>query len=204
MSLIDLQKKIGAKPDGVFGKETFTLASEYFKLTNIRAIHFFSQVAHETENFKFFTENLNYSAKRLLQVFPKFFTIETANKYAMKPQMIANRVYANRMGNGDEESGDGWKHIGRGALHTTGKEGYCNFAKYVKDSEIMKQPELLATKYSFESAIFFFNTRKLWTICDKGVDMKTIRELSFRINGGYNGIKRRTEITNTFYLKYKV
>ena len=98
--MIDKLKKLGVK----------------YNLTTIQLAHFAGQLAHESLDFKIVSENLNYSAERLLQVFPKYFTKELAQRYARKPILIANRVYANRMGNNDEKSGDGWKYRGRGYI----------------------------------------------------------------------------------------
>jgi putative chitinase len=118
MSLKSLQGKIGVTADGVFGPGTMKKAMEFYKLSPIRAAHFFAQTAHETGNFKAFSENLNYSADGLNKIFPKYFKNagRDANAYARNPEKIANVVYASRMANGDEASGDGWKFRGRGAL----------------------------------------------------------------------------------------
>ena len=116
-----------------------------------------------------------------------------------QPEKIANKVYGSRMGNGDEASGDGWKFRGRGALGTTGKENYQRFANYIKKPEIMTNPDLVATEYPFESAIFFFDSNKLWSICDRGITNEAIKELTRRVNGGYNGLDDRILKTNLYY-----
>lgn len=200
MSLVNLQKKIGANPDGDFGPNTLNKAAEFYKLTPERAAHFFAQLSHETAEFKLFSENLNYSADGLKKIFPKYFpTSILANAYARKPQKIANRAYASRMGNGDEASGDGYKFRGRGAIQLTGKANYQNFANHIKNQEIMTNPDLVASDYAFESAMFFFDRNKLWDICDKGVTDATILSLTKRINGGHNGLKHRSELTKKYY-----
>jgi putative chitinase len=201
MSLIKLQEKCGVTPDGVFGKGTFTAATKYLKLSPIRAVHFFAQTAHETGNFSTFSENLNYSADGLIKIFTKYFPANAlALGYARKPEQIANRVYANRMGNGDEKSGDGYKYRGRGAVQLTGKDNYKAFSDYIKKPEIMDTPSLVAEDYSFDSAIYFFDKNKLWDIADKGFSEDTIKLLSKRINGGYNGLEDRLKLTNKFKL----
>lgn len=201
MSLIKLQGKCGVTPDGVFGKGTFTAATKYLKLSPVRAVHFFAQTAHETGNFSAFSENLNYSADGLIKIFAKYFPANAlALGYARKPEQIANRVYANRMGNGDEKSGDGYKYRGRGALQLTGKDNYKTFSDYLKKPEIMDTPSLVAEDYSFDSAIYFFDKNKLWDIADKGFGDDTIKLLSKRINGGYNGLEDRLKLTNKFKL----
>jgi putative chitinase len=200
MSLKSLQTKIGVTADGAFGPGTMKKAMEFYKFTPERAAHFFAQTAHESGNFKAFSENLNYGASGLLGIFKKYFPTEAvAKQYERKPEMIANRVYASRMGNGDEASGDGYKFRGRGALQLTGKDNYQAFANYLKKPEIMTNPDLVATDYSFESAIFFFDKNKLWDICDKGVSKDTILALTKRINGGTHGLADREEKTMKYY-----
>jgi putative chitinase len=199
MSIKSLQTKIGAKADGAFGPGTMKAAMAFYKLTPIRAAHFFGQTAHETGNFKLFSENLNYSANGLKKIFGKYFTASTALSYARNPEKIANKVYGNRMGNLDESSGDGYKFRGRGALQLTGKSNYEAFAKYLGKPEIMDKPDVVANEYAFESAMFFFDKNNLWNICDGGVNDATILKLTKIINGGTNGLAHRTELTNKYY-----
>jgi putative chitinase len=200
MSLKSLQTKIGVGADGAFGPGTLKAAMAYYKMTPERAAHFFAQTAHESGNFKAFAENLNYGASGLTTTFKKYFpTTEKALLYERKPEKIANLVYASRMGNGDEASGDGFKFRGRGALQLTGKDNYKVFSEYLKKPEIMTNPDLVATEYAFESAIFFFDRNKLWDICDKGVNKDTILALTKRINGGTHGLADREEKTLKYY-----
>jgi putative chitinase len=200
MSLKSLQTKIGVGADGAFGPGTLKAAMAYYKMTPERAAHFFAQTAHESGNFKAFAENLNYGTSGLTTTFKKYFpTTEKALLYERKPEKIANLVYGNRMGNGDEASGDGFKFRGRGALQLTGKDNYKVFSEYLKKPEIMTNPDLVATEYAFESAIFFFDRNKLWDICDKGVNKDTILALTKRINGGTHGLADREEKTLKYY-----
>lgn len=200
MSLKSLQTKAGVTADGAFGPGTLKAGMAYYKFTPERAAHFFAQTAHETGGFKAFAENLNYGAQGLLGIFKKYFPTEAlAKQYERQPEKIANRVYASRMGNGDEASGDGWKYRGRGALQLTGKANYQAFADYLKKPEIMTNPDLVATEFAFESAIFFFDKNKLWDICDKGVNKDTILALTKRINGGTHGLADREEKTLKYY-----
>ena len=203
MSLKNLQTKIGVTADGAFGPGTLKAAMAYYKLTPIRATHFFAQTGHETGEFKLFAENLNYSVDGLKKIFPKYFPGTLAEGYAHNPEKIANLVYGNRMGNGAEASGDGYKFRGRGALQLTGKSNYEAFSKYLNKPEIMTNPDLVATEYAFESAMFFFDRNKLWDICDKGVDDATITALTKRINGGTIGLDHRKALTLKYhgYLK---
>ena len=199
MSLKSLQEKIGVTADGAFGPGTMKKAMEFYKLTPVRAAHFFAQTAHETGGYKLFSENLNYSAQGLQNIFGKYFPGILEESYARQPEKIANRVYASRMGNGDEKSGDGWKFRGRGALQLTGKSNYAEFAKYLDKPEIMTNPDLVATVYAFESAMFFFDKNKLWSICDQGINDAAILALTKRINGGTHGLADRNEKTKKYY-----
>lgn len=199
MSLKSLQEKIGVKADGVFGPGTLKAAMTYYKMTPERAAHFFAQTSHETGEFKLFTENLNYSSKGLQKTFGKYFPGNLEDLYAKNPEKIANRVYGSRMGNGDEASGDGYKYRGRGALQLTGKSNYATFSKFLNLPDLINTPDLVASTYAFESAIFFFERNKLWTICDKGITDATILQLTKRINGGTNGLDHRSSLTKKYY-----
>jgi putative chitinase len=193
MSMIELQKKIGVTADGAFGPGTLKAAASYFKLNKNRAAHFFAQCAHESGNFKAFSENLNYGAKGLRGIFGKYFPTDAlAKAYERQPMKIANRVYANRMGNGDEASGEGFLYKGRGPLQLTGKNNYRAFGKYIgREQEILDNPDLVATELGFESALWFFDANKLWSICDQGINDAAILALTKRINGGTHGLEDR-------------
>lgn len=178
--------------------EVFSIV-EKFNITNhLRLAHFLSQCAHESGNFKFLTENLNYSSDSLLKVFPKYFKDKaTADAYARKPEKIASRVYANRMGNGDEASGDGFKFRGRGYIQLTGKDNYKQFSDFIGE-DCVANPDLVATKYPLTSAAFFFNKNGLWTICDKGDTTDVVTQVTKRVNGGTHGLEDRLSKFNTF------
>jgi len=199
MSLKSLQERAGVTADGAFGPGTMKAGMALLKLSPIRAAHFFAQTSHETGGFKAFSENLNYSAQGLQGIFGKYFPGTLEESYARQPEKIANRVYADRMGNGNEASGDGWKFRGRGALQLTGKANYEAFAKYLGNNEVMENPDLVATKYSFESAMFFFERNKLWAICDQGINDAAILALTKRINGGTHGLEDRKAKTYKYY-----
>ena len=160
---------------------------EYKINTKLRLCHFLAQILHESGNLKYKSENLNYSAKALRSVFPKYFkTDEIANQYARKPEKIANRVYANRMGNGDEASGDGWLRRGRGLIQLTGTDNYKACTKAL-NVDLMKNPDLIISnaEICIKTACWFWNSKKLNELADKD-DIKIITK---RINGGYNGIE---------------
>jgi putative chitinase len=175
------------------------LVTEKFGITNsLRLSHFLSQCAHESGNFKLVRENLNYSADGLLKIFPKYFKDKaTADAYARKPEKIANRVYANRMGNGDEASGDGFKYAGKGYIQLTGKDNYKQFSDFIGE-DCVANPDLVATKYPLASAAFFFQKNKLWDICDKGATPEIVTAVTKRVNGGTHGLDDRLAKFNTF------
>ena len=195
MKLEALSKKLPANV-----MDEIPLIMEKFGIDNpLKLSHFLSQCAHESGNFKFLNENLNYSADGLRKIFPKYFpTIEVANKYARQPEKIANKVYGNRMGNGDEASGDGFKFRGRGYIQLTGKDNYAAFDKFV-DDDIMTNPDLVSTKYPLTSAAFFFHKNKLWDVCDKGHGDDVVLAVTKRVNGGTHGLADRQEKFDLFH-----
>lgn len=158
---------------------------------NIKSVEqvamFLAQTGHESGDFKFLKENLNYSAEGLLKTFPKYFIPQTAADCARNPEKIANIVYANRMGNGPKESGDGFKYIGRGLIQITGKSNYALCSKFIfNDERLLTNPsELENINMSVLSAIWFWKSTKLDTITDIVVITK-------RINGGTHGLDDRT------------
>jgi putative chitinase len=197
--LAALQSKCGITPDGAWGPGTYKAARDYFKLTNNQAAHFFGQCAHESNEFKAFSENLNYSDKGLNGVFKKYFpTIASTAGYARKPEKIANKVYANRMGNGPESSGDGYKYRGRGPIQLTGKDNYTAFSASVGRPDVLTNPDVVAGELAFESALWFFKKNNLLAIADKGVDTATITTISKRVNGGTIGLDDRIAKTKKF------
>jgi putative chitinase len=175
-------------------------AARFGITTPLRLAHFLSQASHESGGFRAFSENLNYSAKGLCGIFRKYFpSVTIAMQYERKPEKIANRVYSSRMGNGNEASGDGWKYRGRGALQTTGKSNYQDFANFMQMPEIMSNPDLVATRYALASAAFFFKKNNLWGICDQGASDEVVKKLTKRINGGQIGILERLKEFKHFY-----
>jgi putative chitinase len=168
------------------------LVMQKFGITNkLRLAHFLAQCAHESANFTALKENLNYSADGLRKIFPKYFpTTDFATKYARQPEKIANRVYASRMGNGDELSGEGYKFRGRGFIQLTGKSNYQAFSTFIGE-DCVANPDLVATKYPLASAAFFFDKNKLWDICDKGDHPDHVLAVTKRVNGGTHGYDDR-------------
>lgn len=158
--------------------------------TKNRIAGFLAQCGHESLDFTVLKENLNYSAKGLRLTFPKYFKDDNiANQYARQPQKIANRVYANRMSNGNELSGDGWKYRGRGAIQLTGKENYTLFAKSIGKSIDETISYLETMDGAVESACWFWNTRNLNKYCD----LDDITTMSKLINGGTKGLEDRVD-----------
>ena len=166
---------------------------EYEITTPQRVAAFLAQCAHESGGFVFLKENLNYKAASLRRVFPKYFTDDaTAAAYAGKQEMIANRVYANRMGNGDEASGDGWRYCGRGLIQLTGKNNYTFLAASL-DIPVEEASEYLQTfEGAVQSACFFWEQNKLNQWADAG----DILTLTKRINGGTIGLEDRQKHYN--------
>jgi putative chitinase len=194
-----LQAKCGVAADGKWGPGTFKAARDYFKLSTAQAAHFFGQCAHESGGFKVFSENLNYSDKGLNGIFKKYFpTIASTAGYARKPEKIANKVYANRMGNGPESSGDGYKWRGRGPIQLTGKSNYTQFAQDIGRPDVLTNPDIVATELAFESALWFFNKNGLFAIADKGVTDAVIGQITRRVNGGTHGLDDRIKKTKQF------
>lgn len=169
------------------------LLPDYDINTPPRVAAFIAQCAHESGGFKFLKENLNYKAASLRKVFPKYFPDDAiAARYANKPEMIANRVYGARMGNGPEESGDGFKYCGRGLIQLTGKNNYEEFAMSI-ETPVEEIPEYLATfEGAAQSACWFWEKNNL----NKWADTGDIKELTRRINGGYIGLEDRIKHYN--------
>ena len=166
--------------------------------TALRLSHFLAQCAHESGGFTVTQENLNYSADGLMKTFKKYFPIiTTANAYAKQPEKIANLVYGNRMGNGNEASGEGWKYRGRGYIQLTGKDNYTAFNKFVGD-DVITSPDLVATKYPLMSAGWFFSKNCLKK-CDAGSSVEVIKSVTACVNGGQIGIDDRIKYFNEYY-----
>jgi len=191
----------GHVPDAVIAQIPDTAAK--FNITNpLRLAHFLAQCGHESGGFKAVSENLNYSAKGLLGTFPKYFNAATAAQYERKPEMIASRVYGGRMGNGDESTKEGFKFRGRGYIQLTGKSNYTNFTKFIGE-DCIANPDLVATKYPLASAAFFFDSNKLWSICDLGSTDDVVTKVTKRVNGGTIGLADRIKHFKEYYALLK-
>lgn len=196
-SQFKLEKLKGHIPESVIAQIPDT-AKAFNITTPLRLAHFLAQCGHESGGFKAVNENLNYSADGLKKIFPKYFPGNLNESYARQPEKIASRVYASRMGNGDEASKEGFKFRGRGYIQLTGKSNYIAFDKTVPD-DIVNNPDLVATKYPLASAAFFFNSNGLWSICDKGADDATVTAVTKRVNGGTIGLADRLKHFKEYY-----
>ena len=164
------------------------LLPDYEINTPKRIAAFIAQCAHESGNFRFLKENLNYKAESLMKTFPKYFSDrDTANAYAKQPVKIANRVYANRMGNGDEASGDGYRYCGRGLIQLTGKTNYDWFAASLEISSTEASEYLETFEGAAQSACWFWESNNLNVEADAG----DIKKMTKKINGGYIGLDDR-------------
>ena len=192
-----LQSKIGVSPDGSYGPNTARAIAKYYDLSPERGAHLLGQCAHESAGFTRTTEGLYYSTpERIQKVWPSWFpTVESAKPYAKSPAKLANNVYADRMGNGDEASGDGSRYAGRGFIQLTGKSNYRKFASAAAIPEIMTDQDLVANKHAMEAAIWFFEHNGLFKMADKGVSEAIIKKISKGVNGGYHGLADRVKKT---------
>ena len=203
-----INKIKGHIPDSVFQQIPATCAA-FNIITPLRLAHFLAQCDHESGGFKAVSENLNYGVDGLLNTFKSDFDINhnrvieanekiKANTLSRKPEAIANFVYANQNGNGNEASGDGWKYRGRGFIQLTGRDNYAGFTKFIGE-DCLANPDLVATKYQLSSAAFFFNKNKLWSICDLGSTDDVVTKVTKKVNGGTIGLPDRIKNFKEFY-----
>jgi putative chitinase len=198
LAMQKLQERIGASTDGSFGPNTARAITKHFSLSAERSAHLLGQASHESGGFTRVCESLYYSSPdRIRKVWPtRFKTVSDAEPYARNPKALADKVYSNRMGNGENE---GSVFIGRGFLQLTGKDNYRSFASDMRLPEVMTDPSLIETDYAFETAYWFFEKNKLFKIADEGVDTDTIEKITKRVNGGYHGLQDRMDQTNKIY-----
>jgi putative chitinase len=188
MNTLKKEKLIGVVPESVYNELDGVIAMGINTIP--RMAHFLAQASHESLNFSLVKENLNYSSSGLLTTFPKYFKGNLAEAYARKPELIGSRVYANRMGNGDETTKDGFKYCGRGYIQLTGKDNYKKFGASI-GVDLVTNPELVATKYPLESACWFFKVNGILEICDKGVGHDIVELVTKKVNGGTIGLSDR-------------
>lgn len=196
-ALKKLQAKCGVAPDGAFGPNTARAIAKQYDLSPERGAHLLGQASHESSGFQLTKENLNYRAETMCRVWPsRFKTLADAAPYANNPKALADKVYSNRMGNGE---GEGHIWIGRGFMQLTGKDNYKAFAADMGLPEVLKNPELAEDDYAFETAMWFFNRNGLFNIADKGVNDDTIKAITRLVNGGYTGLDHRAKDTKKIY-----
>ena len=193
---LNLSKLKGHIPDSVIAQIPETATK--FKIdTPVKLAHFLAQCGHESGGFKLVQENLNYSAKGLATTFKKYFINETAAKpYERNPEKIASKVYGGRMGNGSEQTGEGWKFRGRGYIQLTGKDNYSAFDKFV-DDDILNNPDLVASKYPLLSAAWFFSKNCLHKCVD--ASDSTVTSVTKCVNGGTIGLPDRLKHFKEYY-----
>jgi putative chitinase len=187
---MNLDKLKGHVPDTVIAQIPGVMES-FGVNTPLRLAHFLAQCGHESGGFRLTQENLNYSAKGLMGIFKKYFPTQAlADAYARKPEKIANKVYGNRMGNGPETSGEGFKFRGRGYIQLTGKSNYAAFDAAVPD-DILANPDLVSTKHALASAAWFWKKNGLNLIADTGSSTEVVTKITKRVNGGTIGLADR-------------
>ena len=195
---MNLEKLKGHIPDSVIAQIP-GIQTKFEINTPLRLAHFLAQCGHESGGFKVLRENLNYGAKGLRSIFSKYFPTDAlALAYERKPEKIANKVYANRMLNGDEASGDGYKFCGRGFIQLTGKENYTNFGKAI-GIDLTATPDLVATQYPLMSAAWFFHKNGLHKMADGGATETVVTSVTKRVNGGVIGLPDRIKHFNEYY-----
>jgi putative chitinase len=195
---MDISKLKGHIPDSVLAQIP-DVAAKFEINTPLRLAHFLSQCGHESGGFKLVTENLNYGSKGLLTIFKKYFPTQAkALQYERKPEKIANLVYANRIGNGPEASGDGYRYRGRGYIQLTGKVNYQEFGKAINEN-IASTPDKVATHYPLLSAAWFFHKNGIHKIADKGNTELVVTLVTKRVNGGTNGLADRLAHFKKYY-----
>ena len=199
---MDLTKLNGIIPASVVAEIPYVM-NKFQINTPLRLSHFLGQAAHESGDFKVVEENLNYSAQGLSAIFGKYFPGNLNESYARQPQKIANRVYANRMGNGTEISGDGWNFRGRGYIQLTGKLNYEGFSNVIGINllgiSLLTTPDLVSQKYPLSSAAWFFSKTGLNEIADQGSTDEIVTSITRKVNGGILGLSPRIQEFNKFY-----
>jgi putative chitinase len=188
----------GHIPDAVIAMIPDT-AAKFGINTPLRLAHFLAQCGHESGGFRATQENLNYSAKGLMGIFRKYFPTEAlANAYARQPAKIAAKVYGNRMGNGPESSGEGYKFRGRGYIQLTGKENYTAFGKSIGE-DMTVNPDKVAGPYALLSAAWFFSKNGLHRMADEGASDAVVTKITKRVNGGTIGLPDRIKHFKEYY-----
>jgi putative chitinase len=195
---LKLERLKGHIPDSVIAQIPDT-AAKFGINTPLRLAHFLAQCGHESGGFRVVNENLNYSAKGLMGIFKKYFPTEAlAKQYERKPEMIASKVYASRMGNGAEPTKEGFKFRGRGFIQLTGKDNYTAFGKSINE-DIASNPDKVATAYPLLSAAWFFTKNGLHKIADEGASDLVVTKITKRVNGGTIGLPDRIKHFKEYY-----
>lgn len=192
---LKLDKLKGHIPDSVIAQIPDT-ASKFKIDTPLKLAHFLAQCGHESGGFKVVNENLSYSSDGLKKIFPKYFPGTLSESYARQPEKIASRVYGGRMGNGIEETKEGFKFRGRGYIQLTGKDNYTAFGKSINE-DVVSNPDIVSTKYPLLSAAWFFSKNCLSKCVDESDS--TITSVTKCVNGGTNGLEDRKKHFREYY-----
>jgi len=206
----EFQKEYNLVADGILGYNTISKFKQVYNLNNFQVAHFLGQLHHETAGFTRDTESLNYSPTGLINTFSYYRNRKTeayidGRTYLSKANQkaIANKVYADQNRSeayklGNTQSNDGWNFIGRGAIQLTGYNNYASFGEWMYNFEILFRPELVATKYYWKSAIFFFETNNIWSLCNNVSEAK-INSVTRKINKSTNSYKERVKLVQKYY-----
>lgn len=189
---------------------SFNMWCNTFGITTPKRIAMYlAQTLHESNYLKATEENLNYSADGLLKTFPKYFNAQTAQAYARNPQKIANKVYANRMGNGNEASGDGWKYRGRGYIMLTGKSNYQAFSKYdLCTADVLRDPDSVGKVNKSNPKYYLAQLASMWfwekNKINDAADCEDVQKATKIINGGINGLSNRQLLYRRFAKEFGI
>ncbi|MCK5898729.1 MAG: glycoside hydrolase family 19 protein [Methylococcales bacterium] len=195
---VSLEPLKACLPESVFNQ--IPACIEAFEInTALRLAHFLSQCDYESAGFSVTEENLNYSAIQLRRAFKKYFRRNLAKKYAHQPEKIGARVYAGRLGNGNEATGEGYLYRGRGYIQLRGKSNYKAFNDKVEE-DMLAQPDLMAEKYALFSAAWYWNNTELNLIADEGAEKHIVKIITHKMNGGFSGTANRVQLFNKYYI----
>lgn len=199
-ALKHLQAEVGVTADGAFGPNTARAIHAAFNFTPEESAHLMGQAHHESMGFQITEESLYYRAETMMRVWPsRYPDLASTEGLARNPEALANHTYANRMGNGGPDTGDGWRYRGRGFIQLTGTNNYRLFSEFMSKPELMDDPDPVADELAFQSAIWFFMHNDLTNIARKGVTDEQIRVITKRVNGGYHGLDDRVRWTKKIY-----
>jgi putative chitinase len=217
MSLSLFQSKLNIPQTGYLDAATLRESVRTYSLSLIRAAHFFGQVDVESSGFTILEENLNLSAQELANKWPLLFARDMrateikpnllAEDLAFNQESIANTVYSNKFGNSSYNTSEGWKYRGRGILPVKGKDAYQDLSQFLNNPDILSNPDLVSTAYYFETGLYVFTKKNLWSICDRGLSREVVSELSRKLEGHPYSISDKlykTRMYSKWLLSYRL